>query len=131
MPQTISAADHLRRSACPPDTYRRAGDLLMALAAVECHVSAGGPAQVPPALLRDLVLITAGLVGRTWLDANADRLGADGDGAAVFTAAYATQHPPLPELDRILARVLSDRFSLASAAGPAPLAGSGAGSDAR
>lgn len=127
----MSAVDHLRRSACPPDTYRRAGDLLLALAAVECHVSAGGPARVPPALLRDVVLITAGLVGRTWLDAHAGSLDTNGAGAGVFTAVYATQHPPLPELDRILARVLSDRFGLAPAARPAPLADAGAGGDAQ
>lgn len=120
MPETISAADHLRRSACPPDTYHRADDLLLALAAVECHVSAGGPTRVPIELRRDLVTITAGLVGRTWLDANADRLDANGGSPVGLTAVNATQHPPLPELDRILARVLSDRFGLAAAARTAP-----------
>ena len=66
------------------------------------------PGQVPSALLRDLVIITTGLVGRIWLDANADS-------AAAFTALQTTrQPPPLPELDQILARLLSDRF------GPAP-----------
>ena len=106
VPKTISAADHLRRSACPPDILRQASDLLLALAAVECHVSAGGPARVPPALLRDLVIITARLAGRTWLQARADTTGA-------FTALQATwQPPPLPELDHVLARVLSDRFGL-------------------
>jgi len=106
MPGTISAADRLLRSACPPDARRQAGDLLLTLAAVECHASCGGPALVPPALLRDLVIITARMAGRTWLDANAD-------GAAAFTALQATsQPPPLPELDQILAQVLSDRFRL-------------------
>ena len=105
MPGTISAADRLLRSTCPPDARRQAGDLLLTLAAVECHASCGGPALVPPALLRDLV-ITARMAGRTWLDANAD-------GAAAFTALEATSQPPLPELDQILAWVLSDRFGLA------------------
>jgi hypothetical protein len=106
VPKTIGAADQLRRSACPPDILRQANDLLLALAAVECHVSAGGPARVPPALLRDLVIITAQLAGRTWLQARADTM-------AAFTELQATwQPPPLPELDHILARVLSDRFGL-------------------
>jgi len=111
MPSTISAADQLRRSARPPDARRQAGDLLLTLAAVECHASVSGPALVPPALLRDLVIITARLAGRAWLEANADS-------EAAFTALQATrQPPPLPELDQILARVLSDRFRL-----PAPTA---------
>ncbi len=106
MPKTISAAGRLRRTACPPDTRGQAGDLLLALAAVECHASAGGPARVPPALLRDLVIVTGKLAGRTWLTANADR-------AAAFTTVQATwQPPPLAELDDILARLLLDRFSL-------------------
>ena len=109
MPKTVSAADHLRRSARPPDARRQADDLLLALATVECHVSVGGPGLVPHALLRDLVIITARLAGRAWLAANADS-------TAVFTALYATlQPPPLPELDQILARVLADRFGLVSA----------------
>jgi hypothetical protein len=41
MPKTISATDRLLRSACPPDSRRQAGDLLLALAAVEYHVSVG------------------------------------------------------------------------------------------
>jgi hypothetical protein len=106
VPKTIGAAGQLRRSACPPDVLRLASDLLLALAAVECHVSAGGLARVPAALLRDLVIITAQLAGRTWLQARADTTEA-------FTALQATwQPPPLPELDHILARVLSDRFGL-------------------
>ena len=64
-----------------------------------------------PALLRDLVIITARLAGRTWLEANTDS-------TAAFTALQATwQPPPLPDLDQILARMLSDRFAL-----PAPTA---------
>jgi hypothetical protein len=90
MPGTISVAEYLCRSACPPDTRRQAGDLLLTLAAVECHASVGGPAVVPSAL-RDLVIITARLAGRAWLDANA----------------HSTA-------DQILARVLSDRFGLPS-----------------
>ena len=76
VPRTISAADQLRRCACPPDILRQASDLLLALAAVECHVTVGGPGRVPPALLRDLVIITAGLAGRTWLEAKADSMAA-------------------------------------------------------
>jgi hypothetical protein len=111
MPSTISAADYLCRSARPPDARRQAGDLLLTLAAVECHASVGGPAAVPPALLRDLVIITARLAGREWLDANPGS-------TAAFTAVQASwQPPPLPELDQILARVLADRFAL-----PAPTA---------
>ncbi len=106
VPRTIGVADQLRRSACPPDIRRQASDLLLALSAVECHVSAGGPSQVPPALLRDLVIITARLAGRTWLQAREDS-------TADFAAAQASWWPPpLPELDRILARVLSERFGL-------------------
>jgi len=106
VPKTISVADQLRRSAVPPDTLRQASDLLLALAAVECHASAGGPARVPPALLRDLVILTGRLAGRTWLQARADAV-------AAFTDLQATwQPPPLPELDRVLARVLADRFGL-------------------
>lgn len=106
VPKTISAAGQLRRSGCPPDTHRQAGDLLLALAAVECHVSVGGSARIPPALLRDVVILAARLAGATWLDANADH-------AAAFTALQASwQPPPLPELDLIPARVLSDRFGL-------------------
>lgn len=108
MPSTISVADYLCRSASRPDARRQAGDLLLTLAAVECHASLSGPAAVPPALLRDLVIMTARLAGRTWLDANADR-------TAAFSALQAAiQPPPLPELDHILARVLSDRFGMPS-----------------
>ena len=76
LPRTISAADQLRRSARPPDILRQASDLLLALAAVECHVGADGPGRVPPALLRDLVIITATLAGHTWLEARADSMAA-------------------------------------------------------
>jgi hypothetical protein len=108
MPRTISVADYLCRSARRPDARRQAGDLLLTLAAVECHASVGGPDAVPPALLRDLVIITARLAGRTWLEANPDH-------TADFTLLQATlQPPPLPELDQILARMLSDRFSLSA-----------------
>jgi hypothetical protein len=66
-----------------------------------------------PALLRDLVIITVGLVGRTWLDTNADS-------TAAFTTLHATEEPPpSPERDHILARVLSDRFALAPPAAAA------------
>lgn len=106
MPKTISATDHLLRSGCPSDAHCYAGDLLLALAAVECHASVGGRAMMLPALLRDLVIITAQLAGRSWLEANADR-------TAAFTALQTTtQPPPLPELDHILAGLLSVRFGL-------------------
>ena len=111
MPGTISIADYLCRSVPAPEARLQAGDLLLTLAAVECHVSVGGPAAVPPALLRDLVIITARLAGRAWLDAHADS-------TAAFTAVQASwQPPPLPELDQVLARLLADRFAL-----PAPAA---------
>ena len=107
LPKTNSATDHLLHAACPPEARRQAADLLLALAAVECHVTSSGPALMLPALLRDLVIITTKLAGRSWLEAHADTTGA-------FTALHVTvQPPPLPELDQILARVLSDRFGLA------------------
>jgi hypothetical protein len=113
MPSTISAADQLRRSDCPPAIRCQAGDLLLTLAAVECHASLGGPAAAPPALLRDLVIITARLAGYAWLEANAD------DTAAFTAVQRSWLLPPLPELDQILARVLSDRFGLPSSAAAA------------
>ncbi len=112
MPNTISAAGQVRRSARLndarlPDARGQVGDLLQALAAVECHFTVGGPGGVPAGLLRDLVLITGGLAGRSWLAANPDTAGA-------FTALRITrQPPPLPELDRILASVLASRFGFA------------------
>lgn len=113
VPKTISAAGHLRRSACRPDTRCQAGDLLMALAAVECHASACVPARVPPALLRDVIIVATGLAGGTWLEANDDT-------AAAFTALQDSQQPPsLPELDHILACMLSDRFGLPAPTAPA------------
>ncbi|HEX5303109.1 MAG TPA: hypothetical protein VFW50_39560 [Streptosporangiaceae bacterium] len=113
MPGTIGAADRLRRAGCPSSAHRQAGDLLLTLAAVESYADLGGLAAVPPALLRDLVIITARLVGRTWLEADADK-------AAAFTAAQAIWRllPP-PELDLILARMLADRFGLPSPAATA------------
>jgi hypothetical protein len=107
MPSTLSAADHLRRSVCPSDDRRQVLDLLLVLAAVECHASVGGPAVVPRALLRDVVIIIGRLAGRTRLEANADS-------TAAFTALQVTSEPPLPELDQVLARVLADRFGLPS-----------------
>ncbi len=100
VPRTLSAVGHLCRSACPPDARRQAGELLLALAAVECHVSVGGPDQVPPALLRDLVVIVGKMAGPTWLETRAD-------GAAGAIALQASwQPPPLPELDQLLAGAL-------------------------
>ena len=58
---------------------------------------AGGGAGRAGDLLRDLVIITARLAGRAWLDANADS-------TAAFTAVQAAWVlPPLPELDQVLA----------------------------
>ena len=106
MPKTISATDRLLRSTCPPAARRYAVDLLLALAAVENHASPGGRGVMVPALLRDVVIITGRLAGRTWLEANADT-------TVAFAALQAAVHPPpLSELDNILASVLSDRFGL-------------------
>jgi hypothetical protein len=53
-----------------------------------------------------LVIATTRLVGRSWLRANAEE-------AASFTALQTSLHPPpLPELDHLLACLLSDRFRL-------------------
>jgi len=121
MPRTISAVDHLRRSGCPAADRRQAGDLLLTLAVVECHVSVGGSTAAPPGLLRDLVTFTGGLAGCGWLEANADR-------TAAFTALQsAPVLPPLPELDQILARVLADRFGLPPAEGSGVKGGAVAG----
>jgi len=107
MYKSISVADRLRRSDCPAAARCQAVDLLRTLAAVECHANAGGAAPVPPALLRDLVIVTGRLAGRTWLTAHADT-------TAAFAALHSmTEPPPLAELDQILARVLSDRFGAA------------------
>jgi hypothetical protein len=108
MPNTITAADQLLRSGCPPEARHRALDLLLALAAVECHAGTGGTALVLPGLLRDLVIVTTRLVGRTWLDANAEE-------TAPFTRVQSSLHaPPLPELDLLLACLLADRFGLSA-----------------
>ena len=113
MPGTIDAADRLRRAGCPSSVHRQAGDLLLTLAALESHAGLGGLAAVPAALLRDLVIITARLVGRTWLEA-------DTGNATAFTAAQAIWRlPPPPELDLILTRMLADRFGLPSPAATA------------
>ena len=110
MPSTISTAGQLRRSHVPAAVHHQALDLLLTLAAVECHASIGGPAAVSPALLRDLVILTGRLAGRTWLEANADS-------TAAFTALQVTPLLPPPELDQVLSCVLSARFGL-----PAPMA---------
>jgi hypothetical protein len=112
MPKTVSAAEYVRRSARVPEARRKAIDLLQALAAVECSFTVGGAAGVPPGLLRDLVLITAELAGRTWLEAKAESAA-----AAKFVALNTTRQPPLlPELDQILATVLLSRFAGLAAA---------------
>ena len=107
MPKTVSAADYVRCCARVPEARRKAIDLLQALAAVECRFTVGGAAGVPAGLLRDLVLITTGLAGRTWLEAKAEW-----PAAAEFAALTTTRQPPLlPDLDRILATVLLSRFA--------------------
>jgi hypothetical protein len=46
MPKTGGAADRLRRCARPAAARGMAGDLMQALAAVECHDTVGGSAEV-------------------------------------------------------------------------------------
>jgi hypothetical protein len=106
MPKTIAATDQLLRTACPPKARHRALDLLLALAAVECHASTGEPPCVLPGLLRDLVIATTRLVGHSWLEANAE------EAASFTTLQNSLNAPPLPELDHLLACLLSDRFGL-------------------
>jgi hypothetical protein len=60
-----SQTDRMRRSTRAPDARAKAADLLQALAAVDCNFGVGGPGGVPAGLLRDLVIMTAGLAGRT------------------------------------------------------------------
>jgi hypothetical protein len=108
MPQTIEAADRVRRAARMPGTRGRAIDLVQALAAVECSFTVTGPESVPPGLLRDLVILTARLTGRTWLEGNAEA-----SEVAAFTALTAAGEPPLLlDLDQILASVLRKRFTV-------------------
>jgi hypothetical protein len=110
MPSTIRAADQLLRFGCPTAIRRQVGDLLPTLASVECDTSFCGQAPMPAALLRDLVTVASRLTGHSWLAANAD-------GPAACTGSQGTwQLPPLPELDRILSRALSDRFGLSTSA---------------
>ncbi len=114
MPETLSVADLLCHSGPSPDARRAAGDLMQALAAVECLVAFGGPAEVPDVLLHDLVVITFGLTGRHQLEVGTDRT-ADGTGLPATG-----QSPHLAELDRFLASVLTSRFHLAPV--PVPVA---------
>ena len=107
VPKTLAAADHVRRCASAADIRRKAIDLLQAVASVECSFAVAGAGGVPAGLLRDLVLISGGLAGRPWLEANAER-----PAAAAFVALNVSrQPPPLPELDQILASLLWSRFS--------------------
>jgi hypothetical protein len=114
MPKTIKAADHVRRCGCLPGARYEADDLLQALAVVECDFTVRGAEGVPSALLRDLVLIIARLVGRNWLEANA------AEAATLTTWQTARQMPALPDLDRVLAGVLSRRFAQAPATAAVP-----------
>jgi hypothetical protein len=109
MPETLSAADLLCHSGSSPAARRAAADLMQAVAAVECLVTVGGPAEVTDALLHDLVVIALGLAGGDQPEADIDRA-AGGAGLAV-----ARQSPPLAELDRYLASALTSRFHLARA----------------
>jgi hypothetical protein len=112
MPKTIGAADHVRRRAHVPDARRRAGDLLQALATVECTFTVDGEPEVLAGLLRDVVIITAKLAGRTWLETNSET-----PAAAAFVALTVTRQPPLlPELDQILAGLLRSRFAVRASA---------------
>jgi hypothetical protein len=47
MPKSGGAADRLRRCADPAVAHGMAGDLMQALAAVECKCTVGGAAGVP------------------------------------------------------------------------------------
>lgn len=107
LPKTLAAADQVRRLASQADSRRKAIDLLQAVAAVECSFTVAGAVGVPAALLRDLVLIIAGLAGRPWLQANADQPAA----TQFVSLNVSPQPPPLPELDQILATLLWSRFS--------------------
>ena len=119
MPKTIRAIDVLLRSASPADSRNRLLDLLLAAAAVECHVNAADSAEMVPALLRDMVIIATRVAGRGWLEANADT-------AAAFIALHASlRPPPLGELDDIVARLLADRFGLSAQQQPQWAAHSG------
>lgn len=81
--------------------------MLLAAAAVEISAAVEGAEQVPAALLRDLVIVTVRLTGCSWLETDV------ASGAAVIALQASRQPPPLPELDRILARALADRFGAA------------------
>jgi hypothetical protein len=109
MPETLAAADLLCHSGSSPAARRAAGDLMQALAAVECLVAVGGPAEVPDTLLHDLVAITLGLAPGDQPEAGID-CAAGGAGLAI-----AWQSPPLAELDRYLASALTGRFHLTPA----------------
>jgi hypothetical protein len=116
MPETICAADLLCHSGCSPDDRRAASDLMQALAAVECLVAVGGPAEVPDALLQDLVVITLGLAGRDQPEVSPDyAAGGIGLPAVRQSQSLPEQSPPLLELDQFLARALESRFHLAPA----------------
>jgi hypothetical protein len=121
MPESISAADLLCHSGCSPHDRRVAGDLMQALAAVECLVAVGGAAEVPDALLQDLVIITLGLAGRDQPEVSTDHAaGGTGLPAAQRSPSLPEQSPPLPELDQFLARALNSRFHLEPAQVPLP-----------
>jgi hypothetical protein len=86
MPRTISAAGHLSRSANARDFPRKVAACCSA-GHRRVQFRRGAPAGVPVELLRDLVILTARLAGRRWLEANPDSV-------AVFTAVYLTRMPP-------------------------------------
>jgi hypothetical protein len=113
MPETLSAADLLCHSGSSPADPCAAGDLMQALAAVECLVTVGGPAEVPDALLHDLVIITLGLASDEQAETGIDTTVG---GPGLPTAWHS---PPLAELDRYLAGALTSRFHLVPALIPA------------
>jgi len=102
MPQTLRTAARMLRCDLRPDARRDAGDLLLALAAVECGATIGGPDGVPAGLLRDLVIITGALASK--LRPRPDH---SVPAAARFSALHTAAQPPaLPVLDSILASYL-------------------------
>ena len=103
MPETLSAADLLCHSGSSPAARGAAGDLMQALAAVECLVAVGGPAEVPDTLLHDLVAITLGLASGDQPETGIDCV----TGGAGLAIAWQS---PLAELDRYLASALTRRF---------------------
>jgi hypothetical protein len=114
LPETVGAAEWVRRYAARAASRNGYADLLQVLALIENNFILGGPA-VPPRLLRDLVIATTGLAGRSWLSSNESS-----PEVAAFLALHSRPAPPaLPVLDRIVSDLLRMRFRHASAASAA------------